>query len=363
MVSSSDLIIAAMSGGVDSSITAACLKESGHNVVGITLKVWEKPEGLESSNTSCCGLDGINDAKRVAELLRINHYVLNAKGAFKRSVVDYFTNEYVKGRTPNPCVLCNQVLKFDFLFAQGKKFGATKVATGHYARVGEFRGYPVIKKGLDPAKDQSYFLFSIASNRLGDIFFPVGNMKKTAVREMARKLGLNTADKADSQEICFVPDNDYKSFIRQMEDIKNITEGDIVDEQDNIVGKHTGYIDYTVGQRRGLGISNPYPLYVVKIDHTNNRLIVGGKLSQYNKGLIADGLNWHVPLEVTRNLEVTARIRSRHMAAPAQITPRDKDSIVVEFETAQMSITPGQAVVFYHGDVVLGGGWIKDKLY
>lgn len=358
----SNLVIIAMSGGVDSSVAAAVLKDAGHNLIGITMRVWDDPNGHQARAGSCCSLDDANDAARVAEQLGIPHYTLNVKDRFKNNVVDNFVGEYLKGRTPNPCVLCNQDIKFDYLFEQGKKFGASSVATGHYAGIGSFLGHTVVKRGRDLLKDQSYFLFSIDPLRLEKIMFPLGGYSKPEARALAQKYGLNVADKAESQEICFIPDDDYKSFISSMPEAEKIGEGDIVDANGKIIGRHSGYTGYTIGQRKGLGISARRPLYVTGIEPESNRVIVGEKSGLYAGSLAAIDVNWYAPPEKLEGVSLTARIRSRAPDVPAIVTATGKREAKVEFLKPQLSVTPGQAVVFYHEEFVVGGGWI-DKAY
>ncbi|MBI4665351.1 MAG: tRNA 2-thiouridine(34) synthase MnmA [Nitrospinae bacterium] len=351
-----------MSGGVDSSVTAALLKDAGHRLIGVTMKVWDAPEEVERRHGACCSLDDAEDARRVAERLGIPHYTLNTQNEFKEKVVDYFVSEYLKGRTPNPCVLCNSEVKFDYLFKKGASFGAELVATGHYARIGEFMGRKVILRGHDDTKDQSYFLFSIKPERLDSILFPLGGYSKTQVRAMADKYALPVAQKQESQEICFIPDNDYGRFIRSLPEGKNTPSGDIVDDTGKKIGVHKGYPFYTVGQRRGLGIGHSERLYVTAIEPERNRIVVGHKDSIYGKALLARGMNWFVPPQELAGLALTARIRHQGKDAPAQVTPGENNSATVEFESPQMSITPGQAVVLYHEDALLGGGWIEKKV-
>ncbi len=359
----SDLILIAMSGGVDSSVATAILAQQGYKLAGITMSVWDGPGGADGkSKSSCCSIDDADDARRVAQKLGVPHYTMNVKSLFREKVIDYFTGEYMTGRTPNPCVLCNQVLKFDYLFEQGRKFGAVKVATGHYARIGTFNGRKLILRGVDRSKDQSYFLFSIPNSRLNNIIFPLGRFSKLETRALAIKHGLNVAQKPESQEVCFIPDNDYNEFIRTQTGGKDIGEGDIVDHNGAIIGHHKGYPFYTIGQRRGLGISAPEPKYVTRIEPEPNRIVVGNKSELYSKALLATSMTWHLPPEEIQKMDITARIRYRSEDSPAMVTPVGDDGATVEFEQPQLAITPGQAVVFYHGEYVLGGGWIEKRL-
>ncbi len=347
---------------MDSSVAAALLKQEGHKLIGITMRVWDDPDGDQARAGSCCSLDDADDAKRVAEQLGIPHYTLNVKDRFKKKVVDNFVDEYLKGRTPNPCVLCNQDIKFDYLFEQGKKFGASHIATGHYAGIGSFMGHTVVTRGRDLLKDQSYYLFSIDPSRLEKIMFPLGGYSKPETRALAEKYGLNVADKAESQEICFVPDDDYKNFISSRPGAEKIGEGDIVDANGGIIGRHSGYTGYTIGQRKGLGISARSPLYVTGIEPGLNRVIVGEKSGLYKGSLTATNVNWYIQPEKLEGISLTARIRSRAPDVPAIVTATGEREAKVEFLKPQLSVTPGQAVVFYHEDFVVGGGWI-DKAY
>jgi len=359
---SGETIIMAMSGGVDSSTAAALLKEQGKNIIGVTMRVWEHPNDVEARNGTCCTMDDVEDARRVAIRLGIPHYTVNVKKEFKEKVVDYFVAEYMRGRTPNPCVLCNQVIKFEYLFQFGAKVGATCIATGHYARIGEFKGHKAVMRGLDAAKDQSYFLFSIEPSRLASIMFPLGDFSKQETRRLAEKYELHTAQKSESQEICFVPDNDYANFIKKMPEGKAIGEGDIVDTSGKKLGRHKGFPFYTVGQRRGLGIGHSERLYVAAIDPQHNTVIAGTKEHLYGKALLAGGLNWYIPPAEFGDVEITARIRHQGKDSPVHVKILPDGRAEVEFDAPQLAITPGQAVVFYHGEVVLGGGWIERRL-
>lgn len=351
-----------MSGGVDSSLAAALLKESGHDLVGITMRVWDPPPGAEARPGSCCSIDDADDARRVADRLKIPHYTLNVKAEFKSRVVDYFIGEYMTGRTPNPCVLCNQSMKFDWLFRQGAKFGADTVATGHYARIGEFGGRKVIMRGADPGKDQSYFLFSTPPEKLSSILFPLGGLTKGAVRALAAERGLGVSEKPESQEICFVPDDDYTSLIAAAPGGGAVGDGEIVNTRGDILGQSRGYPYYTVGQRRGLGVAVGEPVYVTAIDPRENRVVVGSREEVYGSALLAEDVTWSIPPEEAAGLDLAARIRSRGEDTPAMIEPRGRNGAVVEFSEPVFAITPGQAVVFYHGDVLVGGGWIERRL-
>ena len=350
-----------MSGGVDSSAAAAILVRENNNVVGVTMKIWDG-QGKDPRPGGCCSIDDTDDARRVCENLGIPHYTLNAKEAFKADVVDYFVSQYYAGMTPNPCIPCNQALKFGYLFQQGEKFGATKVATGHYARIEAFMGRKVIARAVDEEKDQSYYLFSIDPSRLDNIEFPLGSYTKEMTRKLASELSLPVAQKPESQEICFVPDNDYKSFIRRASGAGQAGEGDIVDSSGAVIGRHTGYTDYTVGQRKGLGIAAPAPMYVLSVDPGSNKVTAGFKEDLYSNNLLAGGANWFIPPEDFSKLDLTSKIRSRGKDSQAKVGVLDDGRFTVEFKDPQLAITPGQAVVIYHQDYVIGGGWIEKSL-
>ena len=356
-------IVVAMSGGVDSSVAAALLADQGHEVIGLSMQLYDQTDG-ERTFGSCCSIDDLHDARRVAAAIRIPHYVLNLERQFDEYVVSNFVAEYARGRTPLPCAHCNSDLKFAALDDRARGLGADLVATGHYARVeqDETTGRFLLKRGVDRAKDQTYFLFSLTQAQLARAAFPVGSICKDAVREYARQRGLPVADKPDSQEICFVPDNDYAAFVERQAP-ESARPGAIVDEAGRVLGRHDGIYRFTVGQRKGLGLATSAttasgkPLYVLALKPNADRIVVGPKTSLERRTLTASSVNWIVP-RPEAPLPVTAQIRHRHAPAPALVEADGPQRVRVVFDTPQIAITPGQAVVFYDDDVVVGGGWI-----
>lgn len=351
----------AMSGGVDSSVAAALLYEAGYDVIGISMLLAGSTEGKDGS---CCSLDDFQDARRVAEQLDIPYYVLNLKEEFRQQVIDVFTEEYLRGRTPNPCLLCNRDLKFDILWRRAQELGADYVATGHYARIvaDQASGCYQLLRGRDEHKDQSYFLFTLTQEQLSRTLFPVGNLTKAQVRDKARTLGLQVAAKPESQEICFVPDKNYARFIEGRLPADRFRPGEIVDAQGRVLGTHPGVQRFTVGQRRGLGLSGfARPLYVTSIDAAGAQVTVGPKEELVARGLIAHKVNWieGVPAGEVR---FGVRIRYRHPTITARARLSGGDTVQVFFEEGCPAVTPGQAAVFYHGEQVLGGGWIEKAL-
>ena len=351
-------VVVAMSGGVDSSLTAALLVRQGYDVIGATMQIWDS-EREETDERGCCSLSAVEDARRVADKLGIPYYVLNFRQLFQETVVDYFIAEYAAGRTPNPCIACNRYVKFEGLLQKALALGAEYVATGHYARIGYdvSRGRFLLRKGLDPAKDQSYALYHLNQNTLRHFLMPLGEYTKTETRQMAREIGLAVADKPDSQEICFVPDDDYQSFLAEKAPA-SLKPGDIVDTRGRVLGRHKGLPLYTVGQRKGLGIAAGRPLYVVALDTDRNQVIVGDDNDVFASDLIAGDLNYIAIDNLTAPLEAAVKIRYSAREAPALITPQADGQVRISFETPQRAITPGQSVVFYEGDIVLGGGII-----
>jgi tRNA-specific 2-thiouridylase len=351
-------IVVAMSGGVDSSVAAALLAEPGHDVIGLSMQLYNTIGGDgERSFGSCCSIDDLHDARRVATALKIPHYIVNFERQFDELVVSNFVQEYASGRTPLPCAHCNSGLKFATLADRGRGLGAEKVATGHYARVerDEATGRFLLRRAVDPSKDQAYFLFSLTQDQLAQAMFPVGDQPKHAVREYARRRRLPVADKPDSQEICFIPDHDYARFVGER--APEATGGAILHEDGRLLGRHDGIHRFTVGQRKGLGLSGAAPLYVLELKAADRQVIVGPRASLERTTLTASGVNWILD-EPDQAIPVTAQIRHRHHPATATVRALPDHRTEVVFDAPQVAITPGQAVVFFDGDVVVGGGWI-----
>jgi tRNA-uridine 2-sulfurtransferase len=365
-------VAVAMSGGVDSSVAAAILKDRGYEVVGFSMQLWDQKRNHSGTDVQkagrCCSLDDLYDARTVAARLQIPFYVINLQKEFEDKVVRSFIENYRDGLTPSPCVLCNSHLKFDRLLDMATEVEATHVATGHYARVesDESSGAYSLLRGLDLDKDQSYFLFELRQDQLARAMFPLGDLRKAEVRRIARGFGLEVSEKPESQEICFVPDGDYASFIERhygevLGTEKKATpfrEGEIVDETGNLLGRHPGIHHFTIGQRRGLGIAHSEPLYVIEIQPGENRIVAGTKSRATAVTCRVVRLNWIMAPVPETPIRALARIRSRHRAASATIIPGIDGSATVEFDEPQLAVSPGQACVFYQGDRVLGGGWI-----
>ena len=357
-------VVVAMSGGVDSSVAAALLAEQGHDVIGLSMQLYpssgsgQAPEGAAVGHFgSCCTLDDLNDARRVAHAVGFPHYILNFERQFQETVISNFVTQYASGRTPLPCAHCNSDLKFSTLLDRAHGFGAQYVATGHYAQVEQAGGRWLLKRSVDREKDQSYFLFSLTQEQLASAVFPVGSLTKAQVRHEARRHALQVAEKPDSQEICFVPDGDYAAFVARHAR-QAVQAGAIVDEGGRWLGAHGGIHRFTVGQRKGLGISSAAPLYVLQINADSGDVTVGPRSSLDRTTLTASGVNWVAVDAPASWVRVAAQIRHRHAPAPGRVREIENGRAEFIFDTPQPAVSPGQAAVFYDGDVVVGGGWI-----
>ena len=350
-------VVIGMSGGVDSSVAAYLLKQEGWEVIGVTMKLWPQ-DCMSRAEDKCCGPQAIADARGVAHALDIPHYVIDEAVPFEKLVIDYFSEEYKLGRTPNPCVMCNEKLKFGNLWDKATALGAHYIATGHYAIVEHSAEKATLRKGLDPTKDQSYFLFSLRQKQLQRALCPLGALTKNEIRAIARTLGLKVAEKEDSQEICFVPGKDYKAFLRSRGDV--FQPGGFYDTEGNYLGEHEGIELFTVGQRKGLPGGSPYPLYVVAIDAEQKRVILGKEGDLLCEAFEVDRLNWLEEIPSPTH-EISVRVRHGHEGAIATITPLDHDRAILHLKEPLRAVTPGQAAVFYDGDLVVGGGWIARR--
>ena len=350
-------VLLGMSGGVDSSVAGYMLREQGYDVIGVTMKVWPQ-DCISRAEDKCCGPQAVADARAVAHSLGIPHYVVDEADLFERTVIDYFASEYQAGRTPNPCVMCNEKLKFGNLWGKAEALDCDYIATGHYAIVEHFEDRVVLRKGVDPRKDQSYFLFSLRQRQLRRALTPLGPMQKPEIRKIAHSLGLRVADKIESQEICFVPGNDYKAFLRSHLGEKEFHRGEIYDVDGNFIGEHDGIELFTIGQRKGLPGGSARPRYVVDLDAETSRVIVGDADDLICDEFEIDRTNW-IALDLPdENPGLTVKIRYSHPGTRATVTPLENERARIRLHEPQRAVTPGQAAVIYDGNVVLGGGWI-----
>lgn len=348
-------VIVGMSGGVDSSVCAALLKENGYDVTGVTLNLFD-----DSIMKSCCSVSGMQDAKKVADKLGINHFVCNAKENFKENVIEKFVCSYEDGMTPNPCINCNRYVKFKALLKRIKELDADFIATGHYAKIeyDEKSGRMLLKKADDIKKDQTYVLYNLTQEELKHTLFPLGSLTKNDARKKAEEYGFSNANKPDSQDICFIPDGDYGKFIREYRNC-NVNAGDFVDKNGNVLGKHKGYMNYTTGQRKGLGVAFGKPMYVIGKDKENNRVVLGDETDLYTDTLYAHDINLISVEKIEGEMRVKAKTRYSQTETDATVTQLDNDTIKVVFDNPVRAVTSGQAVVMYDGDIVVGGGIIK----
>lgn len=352
-------VVVGLSGGVDSSVAAYLLKEQGYDVIGVTMQIWQEEDSCTvEENGGCCGLSAVEDARRVAQKLDIPYYVMNFRKEFQKQVIDYFTREYLEGRTPNPCIACNRYVKWESLLKRSLEIGADYIATGHYARVEQLpNGRYAIRNSVTAKKDQTYALYNLTQEQLARTLMPVGAYTKDEIRKIAEEVGLLVAHKKDSQEICFVPDNDYAGFIKNSTG-KTIPKGNFVLADGKVIGEHQGIIHYTIGQRKGLNLSMGHPVFVTKIRPDSNEVIIGENEDLFVNTLICDRVNFMAMEGLDGEVRLKAKIRYNHPGAECVISPAEDGKVRVTFDQPQRAITPGQAVVFYQGEYVAGGGII-----
>ncbi|MGC4020066.1 MAG: tRNA 2-thiouridine(34) synthase MnmA [Muricomes sp.] len=352
-------VVVGMSGGVDSSVAAYLLKEQGHDVTGVTMQIWQDEEqAAQEENGGCCGLSAVDDARRVAADLDIPYYVMNFKSEFKEHVIDYFIEEYLQGKTPNPCIACNRYVKWESLLNRSMSIGAEYIATGHYARIVKLEnGRYTLRQSATISKDQTYALYNLTQEQLKHTLMPVGEYSKDEVRQIAEKINLRVANKPDSQDICFVPEGDYATYIEETAGVP-ILEGNFVNTRGEILGRHKGIVHYTVGQRKGLGLALGYPAFVLEIRPDTNEVVIGTIEESMTTTLRANQLNFMAVEDLKEPVRVWTKIRYNHRGAWCTVEKTGADEVLCTFEEPQRAVTPGQAVVFYDGEYVLGGGTI-----
>lgn len=348
-----------MSGGVDSSVSAYLLKKAGYDVVGVTMQVWQDDDYYKGMEGTCCSLSAVEDARGVAYKLGIPFYVMNFRDEFKKKVIDYFVSEYKKGHTPNPCITCNKYIKFDLFLKEARSIGADYIATGHYAKIENVNGRYLLKKSDDDRKDQTYVLYNLSQEVLSHTLMPCGDYEKTRIREIAKEEGLEVYNKRDSEEICFIPDNNHGDYIKRVSK-GSVREGNFVDKDGNVLGRHKGIVYYTIGQRKGLGIALGKPVFVTGINAEKNEVILGSEDEIFKDELIADDMNFIPFDDLKEKMKVNAKVRYNARPCSAEIEPLGNGRVRVKFDEKQRAITKGQSVVFYKDNIVVGGGTIRE---